>query len=324
MRFRRTLAAMIVALRLGATHAQTPAESYESAKSIYAAHAPQFFHDGSHLAIEALNAMNAAAADALVLELSHNPNAPAAQLEAVLCQLDSKACAQQETSQEVVQLGPGLFLASQAREEVGTVFIVGLHNQRPALLWSIASALPQRNDPRHLVTGWYPERANESCRQKQLERLWGSCGPLFASLGKLPSDAAGHPRFYIDAEYAEGAGTTAARQISLWRWLGDKPELLWIHTYYIMIDQKLGTSVSNDILSIAEKHEFRSFQSYDSSEGRQVIHRVRVAPTGIQDLGSRPLYPELDLVDALFWRLNHDRATADIVTPQVVRVVVRP
>ena len=300
---------------------QSPQARYQAAKAIYAAHTQQFFHDNSPQAVKALSDMWSTAADAVIADLARHPDANPAQLEATLCELDETPadCVKANYSSQVLQLAPAILLIAYRSGEVGTVFAVSTSQNR--VLWSIASANPQPHDPKHLLSGWRAGRASDSCRAKLPEKDWGTCGPLFASLGALPPDATGHPRFYLDGEYAEGAGVTAADQTSIWRWNQDHPELLWIGTSSIMIDSQIGTAASGNILSIAEKREFRSFGSSDAGEGRLMLHKLRLAPTGVEDLGTYPAFPALDIVDEFLSRLQRHRPTADIASPDVARLL---
>jgi len=86
-----------------------------------------------------------------------------------------------------------------------------------------------------------------------------------------------------------------------------------------MIDQRIGTEFANGILTIGEKDDFRAFYGCGSCEARQMVRKLRVTPTGIDDLGKFTTTPELDLIDELFWRLSNNSPTTDIAAPQVAR-----
>ncbi len=87
-----------------------------------------------------------------------------------------------------------------------------------------------------------------------------------------------------------------------------------------MIDQKTGDRFANGIFTIGQKEDFRTFYSCGMCNGRQIQHRLRLTPTGIEDLGKRSLSPTLDLVDELLWRLGHNRSTSDIASAQVAKL----
>jgi len=320
MRFRAPIAITLLCIP-PVISAQNPQARYQAAKILYAAHAQQFFHDSSPQAVQALIEMNTAAADAVVLTLSHNPNALSSDLEATLCHLDDSACKSNESSQSVAQIAPHLFVASHAYSEVGMVFVVGFHGAHPAILWSISSTPTQAADPHRLLAAWKPERAAESCRDHLNETRWATCGPLYASVGALPSDAQGFPRFYIDGNYAQSAGLTVAQQTSVWRWGHGTATPLWIHQSIAAMDRTVGTTFTAGILAIGEKSEYRSFCALDAGDGREMVRRVHITPTGVQDLGTRPAYPEIDLVDTLFRRLVSHRPTADIAAPEIAKLL---
>lgn len=273
-------------------------QRYRAAVETLEQHTPFLF---STAAIHALQEMESAAEDAVIHQLAVNPASTAGQIGSALCRLwaPSGFCTEQdEASQHVLALVPHLFLVAVAYGEVGTVFVVGMRDGTPAVLWSIRTTPPQRRDPRGYLAAWRPERASESCREGKARA--GTCGPLYADLMGVPSDAQGRQRFVIDAGYAQEAGATIARQTSIWSWNGQAAELQWIGRHIVMVDQRLGLEFANGTLTIGEKYEFRTFYSCGSCEGRQLAHRLKITPTGVQDLGWRPTQPELELVDELF------------------------
>src|SRR5438270_774400 len=89
--------------------------------------------------------------DAAVHKLANTPEATASDIGAALCALwsSSGVCSERDdASQEVVALGPHLFVASLSSGEVGTVFIVGLQHNKPLVLWSISTSTSRERDPR--------------------------------------------------------------------------------------------------------------------------------------------------------------------------------
>jgi hypothetical protein len=196
-----------------------------------------------------------------------------------------------------------------------------MRDGKPTLLWSINTTEAQERDRRDWIGAWKADRAGGACRANGSGHKPGSCGPLYASLGLLPPDADGKPRFYIDAGYAQIMGATVGKQTSVWRWDGYKPELLWIDWHDFMIDQKDGTQFVDGVLSIGEKDEFRTFYGCGSCEARQMLRRLKITSNNVEDLGKVSTTPELDLVDELFWRLANDRLTADIASPQVSQLL---
>ena len=306
--------------------AQTPTARYKAAETIYSKHAsdPGFSHDGSPEAIAALTAMRVASEDAVVDLLARKPDASVDDLTAALCEVQSslRDCSKTDGYHaDVIRLSPQLFAASIYSGESGTVFIVGPRNGKPVLLWSIDAAGTQSLDPTALLSAWQADRAGETCHDLTSGHTSGTCGPLYASLGVLPSDSEGRPRFNINAGYAQLMGATIANQSSVWRWDGDHATLLWISWHATMMDQGHGFNFANGILGFWEKEEFRTFFSCGSCEGKQVIERLQITPTSVEYLGKTTTQPELELIDELFWRLAHGKPTNDIASPQVSRAL---
>lgn len=310
--------------RLGG-QAQTAVQRYREAQKVFQAHSDgDFLHDDSTTAVNALADMWAASAQAAVQVLSARPDAPAKDIGTALCGLVSSSgdCGLKDGAREsVLSLAPRLFLVSQFSGEAGTVFVVGFREGRPALVWSINSAMPQQADPHNLVTAWRADRAGGACREQNSGHPAGTCGPLWADIGLLPPDANGRPRFYVDAGYAQIMGATIAKQTSVWDWEGDAAHLLWIDLYGFMIDQRIGTQFTNGVFSIGEKDEFRSFYACGSCEARQIVRHLRITPAAVVNLGKTSTTPELDLVDELFWRLANNRPTGDIASAQVAELL---
>jgi hypothetical protein len=303
--------------------AQTSRERYETAWKILEAHTPQndFWHDGSPEAITALTAMRLVSQDAVVELLRNKPNSTDQDIEATLCQVRTSFldCGKDDKPKaQVVNLGPQLFvIALRFDYESGAVFIVGSHGGKTSALWSINAAASQSLDSKGLLQAWRADRADEGCLDEHSGHLPGTCGPLYASVGALPSDVEGRPRFYINAGYAQLMGSTIASQSSVWRWDGDHATLLWIGLHEIMINQQHSVDFVDDILGFWEKEDFRTFYSCGSCEGKQVIERFRITPTSVDYLGKQTTQPELDLIDELFWRLAHGQPTSNIASPQV-------
>lgn len=323
-----TLLSLLVLIGANSSSAegQTPAERYQAAKHQLQAHSPNqdFLDDDSAAAVTALSDMWHASADAVVDLLTRQPDATTQQISLALCKLDGSSAncnGDQDPPPDVIALGPKLFAASLFSGEVGTVFIVGPRNGKPTLLWSIEDAESQTADPRGLLGAWKLDRAGGKCRETSSGHKPGTCGPLYAALGLLPADADGRPRFYISAGYAQIMGATIGKQASVWRWEGNRAELLWIDLYDFMIDQGTGDQFKNGVLSLAEKEEFRSFFACGACEGRQVLQRLRITPTAVENDGKDSTTPELDLIDELFWRLSKGKSTADIATPRVSKLL---
>jgi len=318
---------------------QTPEQDYARASNVLRAHSEQFgfFHDGSPEAIAATQQMWSAVAAFVSAQRERNPEISTATLNHALCLLTVEPMppgAVQETAEqqcaerrgdatEVADLGQYLLLVAPSAGESGTVFLLGERDGKSAVLWSIASAGPQRLDPDGLIGAWRAERASGTCREKRAEKDWGACGPLYANVGRLPSDEKGRTRFYVDAGYEQQMGFTIGKQTSIWTWNGTRAELQWIGSYEFMIDQGMGTSFDDDkgVLVIGQKGEFRSFYDCGMCIERPMAQRVLVTKAGVEDLGVRSLVPEMDAMDEFFWRLSHGLPTANVASPQAVHLL---
>jgi hypothetical protein len=317
---------------------QTPEQDYARTAKVLRAHSGQygFFHDGSSEAIAATQQMWSAVAAFISEQQGRNPNISVESLDHSLCLLTvepmppeavqetaEEQCAERRgNSTEVADLGHHLLLVSPSVGESGTVFLLGEHDGKSVVLWSIANAGPQRLDPDGLIGAWRAERASGTCREKTADKDWGTCGPLYANVGVLPPDEKGRLRFYVDAGY-EGDGGTIAKQTSIWRWNGDHAELQWIGSYDFMIDQGIGTSFDDDkgTLVIGQKGEFRTMFDCGSCIERPMEQRFLVTKSGVEDLGVRSLVPEMDAIDEFLWRLSHGLPTASVASAQAAQLL---
>jgi hypothetical protein len=318
---------LLIACACPSLIAQPSVQTYRDADVAFRVHVRDydFLHDDSPAAVQALSAMWSATQQAVLQLLAARSGATAQDIDKVLAQLDpadQSDSAHDDTGRPfAVQLASGLFLVTHFTGEAGTVFVAGFHNGHP-ILWTIDHAAASENDPRGLIAAWRADRAGGKCREENSGHPPGTCGPLYASVGSLPPDANGHPRFYIDAGYAQTMGATIGKQTSIWVWDGDAAHLLWIDWFDFMIDQKIGTEFSDSVLSIGQKEDFRTFFGCGSCEARQSVRKVRLTPTAVEDLGKESTTPELDLIDELFYRLANDMPCADIAAPSVSKLLM--
>ena len=144
---------------------------------------------------------------------------------------------------------------------------------------------------------------------------------FIADFGLLPVATDGALRFYIDGEYAQMAGATRGRQLSFWRWKDGAMETFHRTDYAIAAEAPDGATVTGDQATIASKGSWLHFSVCGACNGRQMQHRLRVTPSGVEDLGTVSLRPELDVVDNLLGRLANDQPTADIATPETAALL---
>jgi len=202
---------------------------------------------------------------------------------------------------------------------MGTVFVVAATSERYAMAWTIAGAAAGGAPEAGLLAAWAADRARDSCRVAP--PVMGSCGPLFAAIGRLPDDGAGDHRFYVDATCAQPMGLTVTAQLSIWRWTGRTAEPLYAKIYGYMVDQRLGTRLDGNLLRLRVKDEFKTFSACGSCEGRQRDWTIRIGPDRIEDLGETSAVPELDLIDALYDGILHDQPATDLAAPAVVTLL---
>lgn len=223
-----------------------------------------------------------------------------------------------EGEQECLELSEGTFLVNPAAS-IGNVFIVSKSDGRYHLAWSTSRVQRANGDQAKILAAWRPEHALHGGRGPYWAAS-GSAGSVSGQIGSLPSDASGHPRFYIDGMYAQSAGGTVGAQISVWSWDGVMARPLIARDYTVMIDQAVGTRVQGDLLKVQQKKFFRTFYSCGSCEERQTDWIVRLTPEGIQDLGEKSAVPELDAVDEFFYRTIHHRSATNIAAPSVLAI----
>jgi hypothetical protein len=148
------------------------------------------------------------------------------------------------------------------------------------------------------------------------------CATIDNGLGLLPADESGAPRFYVVAGYAQDAGATRGFQLSLWRWKDGRAQPF--HTTDFVMggeEEHQGVSVAGNEIGITGKSHWLNFSVCGACYGRQQVHRLRVTPTGVTDLGIVSVRPELDSVDTLLGRLKTDQNTDSVATPEVAALV---
>lgn len=327
LRFIRLSVPLVLVLASGAVvgFGQQAAQRYKAAQAMLKRHVAEYdiLDDDSVEAREALSQMWTATGDAVIEILTADPKASPQEIDHQLCGqlLAAASCDESFSPQhDVIVLGKDLYAVAAATDTAWTVLVIGRHGGRLTQLWSLATAsVTREQDPHDLIGAWHADRTGMECRKDGSPHKPGSCGPLYADLGLLPPDAAGRPRFYIDAGYDQTIGATVGKQTSIWRWEGDHAELLWIDFYDYMIDQANGTSFDDDkgTLHVGEKGEFNTMYSCGGCIDRPLDQSVLVTKTGVTDLGVRSLAPELDRIDALFLRLQKGQPTAGIASHQV-------
>jgi hypothetical protein len=108
--------------------------------------------------------------------------------------------------------------------------------------------------------------------------------------------------------------------MSVWEWDGAQAILRANREYgYVTEDDMHACRATFDgnLLRVRTKEALRClFVTFPEPESA-AEWRVRVTPQGIEDLGTRKLHPELDLIDELYFRLAHHQPATDLATPAV-------
>jgi hypothetical protein len=201
---------------------------------------------------------------------------------------------------------------------IGNVFVIAKIDGQYRLAWSTAQVQTAYGKQAEILASWRSENARHGRRGPYFASS-GSAGSVTGRIGKLPEDAKGHSRFYIQGTYAQSAGGTVGAQTSVWLWNGKSAEPLITKAYAVMIDQAIGTRVEGDLLKVQEKKFFRSFSSCGACEERQTDWTIRLTRDGVEDLGEKSVVPELDAIDELFYRVIHHESAADVAAPEVIK-----
>ncbi len=172
-------------------------------------HTDGFALDDDKASVDLLERKWQVAAEWIATWLDAHPKATEKQVNSAFSSLD------RDIGASILLLAPYTYVVAIARGEMGTVFVVGADasSTRPQyrVRWTIRD--PQSAYEKELAA-WTAPRAVGGCRVS----YEGNCGPLAADSGRLPDTIDGHPRFYLDATYAQDAGTTVGKQVSIWEW----------------------------------------------------------------------------------------------------------
>jgi hypothetical protein len=226
---------------------------------------------------------------------------------------------------DVVPLGTRTMLVSAQVDGFGTIFIVdGTDGPfRPA--WSIRRHAGREAFP--LLEAWTAKAARQNCRDPDGDAGW-RCGPINGTAKRLPDDAQGRPRFYVDADYPELAGMTEGSQLSFWTWTGKNAEPQFVTSYLFNIDGGGPTNIDDgrptqrkgdalDVVKVRVAENYRMIAPWWDHLDRELDWVFRVGPDRIVDLGKKPVIPEMDVVDEVLLRAAHRVSADDIATPEV-------
>jgi hypothetical protein len=319
----------------------TPTQRYADAHRRLRTHtgdADNFLHDDSPEAIVAIHDLWSSVAAFLIDLRQHQPKISVGALDHAVCILTTEAippnnpdgytpqtveeqCAPALDSRPaIIQIAAHLLLVTPSVDGMGTVFLLDDRIAKPAILWSIADTTPSPLDHDHLIAAWKPEHSGDRCRYRH-GRAHYPCGPLAGSPTLLSEDDAGNPRFAIDSTFSRGMGGTGETVASIWQWDGHHATLQWIAAHNTMLDDPRSTFDGYETFTVHFKGERHTFGDCGSCDSAPQIHQVLIEPSRVRDRGTMSLAPELDLVDALFWRIHHHLPTAQIAAPAVIAAI---
>jgi hypothetical protein len=273
-------------------------------------HAKDFWLDGTPQGEHALSRAWTLLADWTAAYLNEHPDATPKRLKRAAPGGDL----------DVLSLGPRTVLVSAAVDNAfGTIFIVDGSEGTYRAVWSIRGR--RSRDAFPLLGAWTARAAGTTCRQNQRDDDNGAmCGSLGGSILRLSDDAAGHPRFFIDAGYSEIAGMTELEQMSIWTWTGRTAQPLIVSTFGANLEDD-GPRFDGTLLKVRLGESYRMIPpAWDHLE-RELDWVFRLDPDRIEDLGKAPLAPEVDVVDELLFRAAHHLSADGLAAPQVEEAV---
>jgi hypothetical protein len=213
---------------------------------------------------------------------------------------------------DVVPLGPRTMLVSGAvGDAFGTIFIVDGSDGPFRPVWSIRERAGREAFP--LLDAWTAKGAAEDCRKEAGDLDWLRCGSVGGAAHRLPDDARGHPRFYVEAHYTERAGNTEAGQLSFWTWNGTKAEPQLVTIISTNLDDE-PTRFDGTLLKVRVAENYRMISPWWDHLDRELDWVFRVGPERIGDLGKVPVVPEVDAVDEVLFRAAHHLSADDLAT----------
>lgn len=227
-------------------------------------------------------------------QLQRRPKITAQALRAALIALDEGLAVQ------VIRLDARGLLVAVQRQERGEVFIVALEAADASIAWSARLDAARGRPTGDPLNAWRRDIA------------------LAPTLIDLPSRADRERRFAINAVYGQAIGTTAAAQLSVWRWTGGVAKPLFVTVYDHLLSDDAPVALAGDVLRIREKGKFKTFTPCGACAERRLMRMVALTDAGAEDRGPVELDPDLALIDAMLDRLLKRQHALDNVDPQVV------
>jgi hypothetical protein len=218
---------------------------------------------------------------------------------------------------DIIQLRRGLYAFFAQYGEMGNVFLVEQRPGRFAVVWDIRNADPGAFP---ILKAWRTDHDNGACRTA--DDTWADqCGPLFANvIVPLPPDEKGRARFYLNATYAQAAETTVGAQLSVWSLDGTMPKIQWAKNYAYNFED-VSLKLDGTLLKVRTTDWWHTIYACGSCVGRQMDWTLRIRPDGVDDLGMKPVVPEMDAFDQLAWAVFQKRDARDLATPEVIALM---
>jgi hypothetical protein len=315
-KFQRPLLIALVSLATSAqsrpqTNGQALKSEYEGVKATLKSNFAGFSITDNPLASGSLDREWNLLAQWIEQYLNERPSATTDEIKTAIVNLDSSL------DVDALRLDEHAYVISTSQGELGNILIIALEAGRYTVTWNIKTPGQSALDKFPELVAWSSESASSKCYQLRNEKDWWRCGPLFGKAERLATDSKGRARFFIAATRAQEAGATVGAQLSIWEWDGKNVRPLLVRPYVYMLDQTEGVRLDGEFLRVREKKEFRTFFSCGSCEGRQMDWTIRVSDAGIEDLGTKSVVPELDLVDEVYFRIEHAVPADELASARV-------
>jgi hypothetical protein len=270
-------------------------------------HSKDFWLDGKPQGERALSHAWTLLADWTAAYLNEHPKATPKLLEH----------ASPDANLDVVPLGPRTMLVSAwAGDAFGTIFIVDGTDGPFRPKWSIRGRAAREAFP--LLDAWTAKGAQQDCRDAVGDADWPRCGSLAGTVVRLPDDAQGHPRFYVEGRYIALGGNTEAKQMSFWTWTGTNAEPQLATTFDVNLEDD-PTRLDGDVLKVRIGENYRVISPWWDHLDRQLDWEFRIGQERIEDLGKKPVAPEpeVEAVDEVLFRVTHHLPADDVATREV-------
>jgi hypothetical protein len=234
-------------------------------------------------------------AEWVTFKMNRWPSAAAKDMEAILKELDP------QLTGNAVRLESSNFVIAVRFGEMGTFFIISGQPGNRKVAWAVKDAA--RNHNEDSFARWAVTAATKN--------------PPYGSVGKLPKRNNGIERFYVHAGFSQRLGGTIGNQISVWDWNGISAQPVFIKDYTANIET-MSATFDGSLLKYYSKEPFRTFFSCGGCPESENEWTLRITNDGFEELGRRPVVPELEAIDELFYRIQQNKSSTDLAAPTVI------